>query len=132
MHTQSLGSRRVGSICRLLTLLFQVAFIAVCFFFAENSSLCDQKQRAMKTPKQKFRKNQENSPVFKEFFLGLASFRQSVLPCRQYVEGFPEFSTCLSDLSPNLTKSSPARWPVHLLLKIQKNKHWFIALVKSH
>jgi len=57
----------------------------------------------MKTPKQKFRKNPENSPVFEEFFLGPASFRQSVLPCRQYVEGFPEFYTCLSDRSPNLT-----------------------------
>jgi hypothetical protein len=66
------------------------------------------KKKAMKAPKQKFRKNPENSPVFEEFFLGLASFRQSVLPCRQYVEGFPEFSTWLSDLSPNLTKSSRA------------------------
>jgi hypothetical protein len=97
------------------------AFIAVCFcFFAENSPLWDKKKMAMKTRKEKFRKNPENSPIFEEFSLGLASFRQSVLPCRQYVNGFPEFSTCLSDLWPNLKKSSPAWWPVHLLLKIEK------------
>jgi hypothetical protein len=69
------------------------------FFFGRKFATLRQKKKAMKTPKQKFRKNPENSPVFEEFFLGLASFRHSVLPCRQYVEGFPEFSTGLSDLS---------------------------------
>jgi hypothetical protein len=78
------------------------------FFLAEIRNSATKKKKAMKTPKQKFRKNPENSPDFEEFFLGLASFRQSVLPGRQYEEGFPEFSTCLSDQSPNLTKSSPA------------------------
>jgi hypothetical protein len=73
-----------------------------------HSPLCDKQIKGYEDPEGKFRKNPENSPVFEEFFLGLASFRQSVLPCRQYVEGIPELSTFLSDLPPNLTKSSAA------------------------
>jgi hypothetical protein len=119
VHTQSLGSRRVGSICRLLTLVFQVetrhSQQCVFFFGRRFATLRPKKKKAMKTPKKKFRKNPETSPVFEEFFMGLTSFRQSALPCRQYVEGFPEFSTCSSDLSPNLTEErSRGAWVLFL------------------
>jgi len=88
--------------------VFQIETRRSLFFFLPKIRHSATKKKAYEDPEEKFRKNPENSPVFEEFFLGLASFRQSVLPCRQYLEGFPEFSTCLSDLTPNLTKSSPA------------------------
>jgi hypothetical protein len=94
----------------------------VYVFLCRKFATLTQNKNGYEDPKWKISETSRKFAVFKEFFLGLASFRQSVLPCRKYVEGFPEFSTCLSDLSPNFTKSSPPWRPVHLILKIEKKK----------
>jgi hypothetical protein len=78
------------------------------YFFLPKIRQSATKKKGYEDPNGKISEKSRKFASFRGIFLGLASFRQLVLPCRQYVEGFPEFSTCLSDLSPNLTKSSPA------------------------
>ncbi len=115
-------------------LLAWTLVLAPCFLFSpfigcflstkfgrvsSNLSLWDKRKLLAKTPNEKFgKKISQNSPVFKDLFLGFTNFRQWVLPFRQNMEGFSRFSICLSDLLSNFVKSSSRALPIHLLYRL--------------
>jgi len=72
------------------------------FIFSKIHKFATKNKHCLQNPKRIFLRKSTNFASFQvPFFLGFANYRQWVLPCCQNKEGFPTFSTCLSDLNPN-------------------------------